>query len=269
MSDSAFRAAKASQIRIGDETYTIMSDDDYLTHIGPVFEPDMCRLFLSLIEKNHTVFDIGANIGCTSILFGQVAREVISFEPSPTTFKYLESNINSSALTNVKLHNVGLGRENENLTLTFAPNNRSGGFVSNQTQASAGHNVENISIKNGDAYIKDTHVDFMKIDVEGFEMHVLQGLTNTIQKSKPIVVAELNHWCLNAFQRTSIPDYFDYLLSIFPILYAVDDGKYADLRDAGERYVVMYHHINHSKYPNIVGAFEAGQVSRLHSQYSK
>jgi len=269
MPNNASRASKSSRIKIGNETYTIMSDDDYLLHIGHVFEPDMCRLFLSVLEKNHTVLDIGANIGCTSILFGQTAKEVISFEPSPTTFKYLELNINNSGLTNVKLHNVGLGSTDENLTLTFAPNNRSGGFVSNQTQASAGHNVENISIKNGDAYIKDTHVDFMKIDVEGFEMNVLQGLANMIQKNKPIVVAELNHWCLNAFQRISIPDYFDYLLSIFPILYAVDDDKYADLRDAGERYAVMYHHINYSRFPNIVGAFEAGQVSRLLAQYSK
>jgi len=262
-------ASKSRHIKIGDETYTIMSDDDYLLNMGHIFEPHMCKLFLCLVEKNHIVFDIGANIGCTSILFGQIAKEVMSFEPSPTTFKYLELNIKNSGLNNVKLYNIGLGATDENLTLTFAPSNRSGGFVSNQTQASFGHTVEDISIKNGDTYMNGMNVDFIKIDVEGFEMNVLKGLTNTIKKNEPIVVAELNHWCLNAFQRTSIPDFFDYLLSVFPILYVIDGDKYADLRDPSERYTVMYHHIIHSKFPNFVGAFNIGQVNRLLAQYSK
>jgi len=229
----------------------------------------MCKLFINLIDKTHRVFDIGANIGCTSILFGQVAKEVISFEPSPTTFKFLELNVNKANLKNVTLRNIGLGNKNENLTLTFAPSNRSGGFVSNQTQASVGHIIEKIIIKNGDSITKDANVEFIKIDVEGFEMNVLKGLTNTIKKNKPIVVAELNHWCLNAFQRTSIPDFFDYLLSIFPILYAIDGENYVDLHDPSGRYTVMYHHIIHFKYPNLVGAFDSNQVNRMLSQYSK
>lgn len=263
------RIQKSQEVKIGNETYLITSDDDYLTNIGQVFEPDMCKLFLSLVENDHKVVDIGANIGCTSILFGQIARNVTSFEPSPTTFKYLDLNIKNSNLKNIEIHNVGLGCKDENLTLTFSPSSRSGGFVSNLIQASTGHTVENISIKNGDFIIKDANVDFIKIDVEGFELNVLKGLTNTIQQNKPIVVAELNHWCLNAFQRTSIPDFFDYLLSVFPILYVVDGEKYADLHDPNARYSVMYQHILHFKWPNFIGAFHTNQVNKLLLQFSR
>ncbi len=229
----------------------------------------MCNLFQLLLCPHFNVVDVGANIGCTTLLFGSVASRVDSFEPSPSTFKLLTLNVQKAALPNVYLHNCGLGVKDEDLTLTFAPADRSGGFVSNITQASIGHTVENIHVRNGDGFLLDKKVDFIKIDVEGFEKYVIEGLQGVIQQNHPIVVLELNHWCLNAFQRISIPDFFDFLLKTFPILYAIDDTNYADLRDQNERYHVMYHHINHFKYPNLVGAFDKTQVERLLSTLTK
>ena len=117
--------------------------------------------------------------------------------------------------------------------------------------------------------IANQQVDFINIDVAGFEMNVLKGLSKTINGSKPVVVVALNHWCLNAFQRTSIPDFFDYLLSIFPFLFAIDGTKYADLKNANDRYFVMYHHIVHFKYRHLVGAFNFNQLKRLFSKYTR
>ena len=78
---------------------------------------------------------------------------------------------------------------------------------------------------------------------------------------------ELNHWCLNAFQRTSIPDFLDLLRSTFPILLAVDGDTYMDLHDEGERYIVMYHHILHMRYPNVVGAFDEDRLDPVRAAY--
>jgi FkbM family methyltransferase len=255
-------------VKIGDKFYMIASDDDYLTHIGSEFEPEMCTLFKSLIKKNHKVFDVGANIGCTSILFGDLASYVDSFEPSPSTFKILEKNLATSLHSNTRIHNFGLGAKNENLTLTFSPSNRSGGFVSDKTQASKGHSIENIVIKKGDDFSPPPEVDFIKIDVEGYEKNVIEGLLQTILKNRPVIVLELNHWCLNAFQRISIPDFFDFLANVFPILYAVDGDKYLNLHDESDRYIVMYHHIIHFKFPNIVAAFDQKQLNRFHELYN-
>jgi FkbM family methyltransferase len=255
------------KVKIGDKFYMIASDDDYLKHIGAEFEPDMCALFKSLIKKNHKVYDIGANIGCTSILFGDLASEVDSFEPSPSTFKILKQNLAASHHLNTRVYNFGLGTKNENLTLTFAPSNRSGAFVSDKTQASKGYSIENIVIKKGDDFFHSSEVNFIKIDVEGYEKNVIQGLSQIIQKNCPIVVLELNHWCLNAFQRMSIPDFFDFLAKVFPILYAVEGDKYLNLHDESDRYIVMYHHIIHFKFKNIVAAFDQKQLDFFNKQY--
>ena len=257
---------QAFDIRIGAQMYRLRSDDDYLGQFGGVFEPHMCTLFERLIKPHFRVLDIGANVGCTSLLFGQLAAHVDSFEPSPSTFEWLRENVTASGHTNIALHNVGLGAHDETLTLTFNPAARSGGFVSNQVQPKTGHVTETITIKNGDSYLGDRDVDFIKIDVEGFERYVIEGLKNIIDRNEPVVVLELNHWCLNAFQRTSVPDFFDFLLERFPILYAIEGDDYVDLRNSDNRYKVMGAHILRLKYCNLVGAFRNEQLDGLIGQ---
>ena len=292
------RAAVASseerlvRTKINGKPYSISSDDDYLDHVEGEFEPEMVSLFQSLLQPTDTVLDIGANIGCTSILFGDLTRKVYSFEPSATTYRWLVDNVQRAKLANVEPINLGLGKDAGTFELTFAPNNRSGGFVSNLTSASEGHQVEQITIARGDDFIRDrqiTKVDFIKIDVEGFEQSVIEGLASTIVRDEPIVALELNHWCLNAFQRTSVPDFFDYLRSVFPYLYAVDMRYAGNLRDRIQRellpflydkkdarnlhdqdaaYHVMYRHILHgSSYPTLVGAFKPTQLNSLSSKF--
>jgi FkbM family methyltransferase len=259
--------------RIGDKKYNISSDDNYLNRIGRVFEPEMVRLFDSLIEANNTVFDIGANIGCTSILFGDKAEKVFSFEPSPTTFQFLRKNLVAAKMSHVIPVNSGLGKTGGVYELAFSPQNRSGGFVLNKAQVSQGLHVESVQILRGDSYTKQEgidKVDFIKIDVEGFERDVIEGLSQTIAGSKPIVALELNHWCLNAFQRITIPDFFDFLRSIFPYLYAVEKNDIADLHNTDEAYHVMFSHITKGfKYPNLIGAFEHHQLAKFGKKYSR
>lgn len=260
--------AREVRVDIGGTTYTMTSDDDYLEHMTNGFEPDLVKLFRAAASDSEVILDIGANIGCTALLFGELSKNVYAFEPSKTTFAFLEANIARSGLKNVFPQNMGLGVEPGEYTLTFAPSNRSGGFVSNQTQASAGHTVEKIVIRQMDEVLKClnvSRVDFVKIDVEGFEGHVLCGAKQTLATYRPVVLLELNHWCLNAFQRTSIPEFFDLLRSIFPILLAVDGLSYLNLYDESESYIVMYHHILHMRFPNILAAFDESRLARFRS----
>jgi FkbM family methyltransferase len=289
-SDNHLSNERVVHTKIGGKKYEIASDDNYLEHIKGEFEPEMVVLFKSLIRSNDVVLDVGANIGCTSILFGNLAEKVYCFEPSPTTFGYLEKNVKNARLDRVTPVNVGLGKESGMFELTFSQSDRSGGFVSNVTSASQGHQVEQIKIIKGDDFMKESKVpkiDFIKIDVEGFEKSVIEGLSATIARDQPIVVLELNHWCLNALQRTSVPDFFDFLRSVFPHLYAVDmsyvrnfkdrvrrklipslyDVKDAkNLHDLNASYHVMNRHIlNGFSYPILVGAFDKAQLETFSS----
>ena len=265
------RTVRGINVDIGGKQYVITSDDDYLEHIRNGFDPEMVKLFKLIASDSEIILDIGAHIGCTAILFGELAKRVYAFEPSQTTFVFLEKNISKARKDNVFPQNIGLGSESYESTLTFAPSNRSGGFISNEMQASVGHIVEKVIIKKLDevvSYLSLQQIDFIKIDVEGFEGHVLRGARQTLSSHKPVVVLELHHWCLNAFQRTSIPDFFDLLRSIFPILLAVDGASYLDLHDESESYVVMYNHILHMRFPNILAAFDETRLDQFRSLYA-
>lgn len=265
---------REENVEIDGTIFAITSDDDYLNSVNSAddgFEPHMVRLFKSLANKSKIIIDIGANIGCTALLFGGISEKVYAFEPSPTTFRFLEKNIAQSGRTNIVCYNFGLGSQAGESTLTFAPSNRSGAFVSNQTKASIGHTVESIKIKTLDEVVKSHNfeqIDLIKIDVEGFEEHVIRGGKVSLAHYLPRVVLELNHWCLNAFQRTSVPDFFDFLRSMFPILLAVDGSHYLDIHNESDSYSVMYHHITQMRYQNIVAAFDYGQINEFLEHYS-
>ncbi len=271
-SDNIAKNVKNQKVNIGGNEYIISSDsiDNYLEYIKNGFEPDMVKLFRVLATGSNLILDIGANIGCTSILFGELSKKVYAFEPSPTTFIFLEKNISRSGRENIFPHNIGLGEKTSESTLTFSPSFRAGGFVSNQTQPTAELITEKIVLQPLDKIVSSLNlekIDFIKIDVEGFEGHVLRGAKQTLLSNKPVVVLELNHWCLNAFQRTSIPDFFDFLRSIFPILLAVDGSTYMNLHDKEDSYKTMYYHIIYFKFPNIIAAFNETQLGQFRSLY--
>ena len=264
------RSARERNVDIGGKKYAIASDDDYLEYIRSGFEPEMISLFRTLATGSETILDIGANIGCTALFFGTLAQTVYAFEPSPSTFDFLKKNVERSGSRNIFLENIGLGDENQESTITFSPANRSGGFVSDRTQASSDHTVETVTIRTLDDVVKSLNpgkVDFVKIDVEGFEGRVLQGGSHTLATQEPVVVLELNHWCLNAMQRTSIPDFFDFLRARFPILLAVDGNSYLDLHDENDSYIVMYHHILQMRFANLVAAFDSERLRDFYSKY--
>lgn len=256
------------RIDIDGNEYIVTSDDLYLDNIGNDFEPQMVSLFKKLITPGDVIADVGANIGLTSILFSRLGCNVVSFEPSPSTYSILCENIQRNHLSNVVPVNVGLGDKAETTTITFAANNRSGGFVSDICRPEMGHVTENIEIRRLDDiwYKFDNRLDFIKIDVEGFEGNVIRGALNLLEQHKPIVVLELNHWCLNAFRRISVPDFFDFLRSVFPVLYAVDIDNVSikDLHVNDEAYHVMHEHIVKFRYPNIVAGFD-NRIQKIQS----
>ncbi|MCK5685061.1 FkbM family methyltransferase [bacterium] len=262
---------KEVSVDIGGKKYIITSDDSYLDYIKSGFEPEMVKLFKTLITDCKIILDIGANIGCTAILFSDLGEKVYAFEPSQTTFAFLEKNILHSGKKNIFPQNIGLGEKFSESILTIAPTNRSGAFILKEMKSSnIGFVEEKIIIRQLDEIVENLEpgkIDFIKIDVEGFEGNVIRGAKQTLEKNRPIVVLELNHWCLNAFQRTSIPDFFDLLRSIFPILLAVDGTNYLDLHDEKDSYVVMYHHILNMRFKNIVAGYDESCICNFRSMY--
>ncbi len=177
------------------------------------------------LKKGMVVYDIGANIGEMSIfsahLLGEGAK-VFSFEPMKETYKILKENIALNGYENrVKAFDIALSDKtgeadlyaateyNENgsfedgLHTLYATNDRS---VKLQTIR-----METLDSKQGELPAPD----FIKLDVEGAELHVLKGAGNTLKTKHPKIVLEFNKDTFEAagYSQREVLDFlrqFDY-----------------------------------------------------------
>lgn len=250
-------------VSVGARTYAIASDDAYGRALGDVFEPGLSGILTAACPRGAVAVDVGANLGLTALLLSQVASHVHAFEAVPSTRSILEQNLASAHTDNVTVHPFGLGEQPGTVQLVRDRDNRSGAFVGD-TVLPEGHEHEEGEIRTLDSFLEDIPgpVGLVKVDVEGFELPVLRGGRAFLAMHRPLVVLEMNHWCLNAFQRTSIPDFLDGLREVFPHLIALDDesGQVADLHDPRASYGVMHEHIVHFRFMTVLGCFDAEQA---------
>ncbi len=152
----------------------------------------------TFVNEGDTVLDIGGNIGQTALFFSRKVGnngKVISFEPFPKTFKRFEKNLSlNKGIKNIKLEMVALGDSNEVLKMHSGNKGNSGQNRIIQQGADESDAFE-VKVMTLNDYIKQNTVDkidFIKIDVEGFEYKALSGSNEIINKHKPKLFIELN-----------------------------------------------------------------------------
>ena len=141
-----------------------------------------------IIKKDNVVFDVGANIGLISAFMGHrvgTGGTVYAFEPQPETRKELQKTIALNELENVVVAPYALSSEVGTADLYFVNNNKLSSLApvgdnhygTNKTVRIATNTIDNFCSQNN-----VTHIDFIKIDVEGFEYEVLIGAREMLQK---------------------------------------------------------------------------------------
>jgi FkbM family methyltransferase len=166
-------------------------------NLGHDFERSGERYLLDRLAPRlaaWTCFDIGANVGdYTRNLLDVGAGRVFAFEPSPDNFALLRERFFQTAGT-VHVVNVAVGERTGNSSFFVAldqkesvRNSRDSTFTALPTSAFQEISVPLMSI---DAYVAESgnQPDFVKIDVEGFELEVLQGMQATLQLHPPKVI---------------------------------------------------------------------------------
>lgn len=152
-----------------------------------------------LVKPGFNVVDVGTNIGWTVLNFGRLSDsgKVIGFEPDPFNYEVCKKNLEKNKLTNIELLPVGLGDTNGEVRLEVrTPGNRGGNRVSPTDHV----NTTPVQIKPLDsveAVVSLQTVDLIKLDVEGYELHVLRGARGLLTKHKPILFIEVDDRNLN------------------------------------------------------------------------
>ena len=149
------------------------------------------ELFQQIIKPGQVVIEVGSNIGAHTIPLAQLVGprgKVYAFEPQRLMFQNLCANTAMNGLTNIYAHQMAIGDKNGNIQINelaaMTPQNF-GGYSIPHNQGDS----EKVKIATLDSFaFKKCH--FIKADVEGMEVEVLQGARKLIEQHKPVLYIE-------------------------------------------------------------------------------
>ncbi len=160
-------------------------------------------VFKQYIDEGDVVLDIGANFGHHSVVFSKIVGEqglVVAFEPQSVMFQLLNANVVLNGLRNAKLINCALGDTNGSISL-FPINyddkvnfGALGVDTELQDDNKLGESVPIFRLDNKiDELIANyNRLDFIKIDVQTYELYVLLGAQETLKKYRPTLFLEIS-----------------------------------------------------------------------------
>lgn len=162
------------------------------------FEPPTTQLINRYVRQGMTVIDVGANMGCHTLRMAKLVGEkgrVIAFEPMSWPAAKLQRNIELNGFENIVVERIGLSnarKREENVYFRTS-------WTLNGGSAPDSMKAESINLVTFDEYAKENNIeriDFLKIDVDGYEYKVIQGVQETLKRDMPLILIELGSYTL-------------------------------------------------------------------------
>lgn len=160
----------------------------------------MIGLFQNMFSKNkdNVVFvDVGVNIGQTLLKVKSYSDswKYVGFEPNPSCIHYLQKLIKINEWCDVDILPVGLSSKNSFLQLNFFhddPTDSTASIISDFRKgvldSTTIFTVDSEVVEN---YFREQKIGFIKIDVEGAELEVIENLNNIIRRDEPFILLEI------------------------------------------------------------------------------
>lgn len=158
-------------------------------------EPWVARSAVEQVQPGGVVYDIGAHVGYTCLLYAQRVGDdgaVHAFEILPSVAEeFLQRTIDANHFANIKAHAVGLSDREESLPLPIGETL----MTSQHSEARQGQRLETCRIVPLDRYVARQNLPlptYVKIDIEGAEISCLIGGERTIRQSAPVMMIEFH-----------------------------------------------------------------------------
>lgn len=179
------------------------------------------RYLHRFLKPNMVFIDIGANQGEYALFAAKRLKEgmVLAFEPVDSFFNQLGINVKLNGFTNIRCFNCGLGQAPASMPIYMAKETQAmahEGLATIYPSDDRGHFVQDIQIEVFDDMVNTlaiNRLDMVKIDVEGSELSVLNGMKKTILKFRPHILIEMNEATFNTagYELTTVLEFFSKL----------------------------------------------------------
>ena len=146
------------------------------------------QILRRLLHPGMTVLDVGANQGLYTLLLANLVHPgpVFAFEPHPLLYQQLVSNVQANKVGNVVCHNLAVSSSSG--WLTFQPGNMNWGDSRIVTGAAPVPGQIKVHAVSLDEHFADRKVDFLKIDIQGWEAEALFGARRLLEKNIDLVL---------------------------------------------------------------------------------
>ena len=137
-------------------------------------------------KATDIVIDVGAHTGDWTVYCAKVlnVKNIYAFEPLKDNIKHAKSILDLNDCNNSSLYEIGLSNSDKEIEIEY-DGNMMGKLCTNKNPKK-----ESIMFKRLDSF--DLYCDILKIDVEGFELEVLNGAIETIKKFRPRIILEVH-----------------------------------------------------------------------------
>ena len=164
--------------------------------INGFYEKGLVNFLKDRIPPNGVFVDVGANIGSISIPLSRMRPDIniVAIEASPWIYSFLKENINLNRLSNISAYNFAVFSESGKAMPMYAPKDLFGKGSLKSTFTSDSEMVETITLDDIKMRLKLAAIDFIKVDVEGFEASVFKGMSQIAIADKPKIVFEFSEW---------------------------------------------------------------------------
>jgi len=159
---------------------------------GRVWEPTETKWFVNSLRPGDVVVDVGANVGYYTVLAGLLVGDtgrVYAFEPDPVAFEILRKNVALSGLDNVVVEQKAVSNEPGAIRLYLDEENHGDHRIYQpEGEERKFVEVEAVTLDDYFAGVEES-VDFVKVDTQGAEVAILNGMLDLVGRSPTIVMA--------------------------------------------------------------------------------
>lgn len=176
------------------------------------FEDGILKLIKNNSNKESVFLDIGANIGQHSFWASHFFKKVYAFEPITPLFEQINKTLLRNDFFNIQVFNYGIGDKKEILPIYSNKSNMGASSILINENKEKKQDIKIISLDQEIEKIGIEKVDFIKIDVEGFEHNVLLGIQEIVKKYNPKILIEFSPMFYDKKNESISKKIYDYFI---------------------------------------------------------
>lgn len=167
-------------------------NDGLALSLFKTYEPVQTEIVKKFVKKGDNVIDVGAHVGYYTFLMSKLVGEsgkVFSFEPDPDNFNLLKKGVEVNNLKNVEIIQKAVSKENSKIKLYLSDTDRATNRIYDAGINDA-HKIIEVDTCSIDEFLNEKRIkiNFIKIDAEGSEQGVIDGMKGIIKNNVQLII---------------------------------------------------------------------------------